>query len=122
MENIRSAFGRNLKELRKTLKWSQEKLGEKADLHPTYVSGIERGERNVSLEYIEKLASAFGLPIAELFNISVSQKTEQERVQSELMLLIRQLDAETCGFLLGFVKMMEGVTIRKKGKRRRSKT
>jgi transcriptional regulator with XRE-family HTH domain len=114
MENIRILFGQNLKELRRKLKWSQEKLGEKADLHPTYVSGIERGERNVSLEYIEKLASGFGLPIAELLNFPGSEKSEQERVQSELILRIRQLDADTCGLLLDFVKMLDGLAIRKK--------
>ena len=46
---------------------SQERLAEEADLHRTYVGGIERGLRNVSLWNIAKLAHAFGVPIAELF-------------------------------------------------------
>ena len=46
--------------------WSQERLAEEADLHRTYISGIERSLRNVSLHNIAKLAHAF-VPIAELF-------------------------------------------------------
>lgn len=118
MEDIRVAFGQNLKAMRKKLKWSQEELGEKADLHPTYVSAVERGEPNVSLEYIARLATAFRLPIAELFNFPVTEKSERERLQTELMILIRQQDSETCEFLLSFLKMLDGVTIKRKQKRR----
>ena len=121
MEDIRIVFGENLRAMRKKLKWSQEKLGEKADLHPTYVSGIERGERNVSLEYIDKLAAGFKLPIAELFNFTLSKETEQNRLQSDLILLIRQQNSETCELLLRFLKILDGLTIRKEGKRRQGK-
>lgn len=37
---------------------TQEKLAEKADLHPTYVGSVERGERNIALENIIQLAKA----------------------------------------------------------------
>ncbi len=42
-------------------------MADEAGLHRTYVSAIERGERNVSLDNIEKLATALGTPIAQLF-------------------------------------------------------
>jgi DNA-binding XRE family transcriptional regulator len=50
-------FGRNMRELRLAKGVSQEKLTEIADLHRTYVGGIERGERNVSLENIVRLGN-----------------------------------------------------------------
>jgi transcriptional regulator with XRE-family HTH domain len=48
------------------LGWSQEKLAEKADLHWTYVGGIERGERNISLQNIVKIARALGVTSGRL--------------------------------------------------------
>lgn len=46
---------------------SQEVLAERADLHRTYVTDIERGTRNLTLESISKLAAALGVSISELF-------------------------------------------------------
>lgn len=52
----RIVFGRRVLQLRLERNLSQEKLAELADLHRNYVGGIERGERNVSLVNIVKLA------------------------------------------------------------------
>jgi len=58
MENIKIKVGKKIRELRLRKKYSQEKLAELAGLHFTYVSSIERGERNVSVENIVKIARA----------------------------------------------------------------
>jgi len=60
-------FAERVRELRAERGWSQERLAEEADLHRTYIGGIERSLRNVSLFNIAKLAHGFGVPIAELF-------------------------------------------------------
>jgi transcriptional regulator with XRE-family HTH domain len=60
-------FAERIRELRAERGWSQERLAEEADLHRTYIGGIERSLRNVSLFNIDKLAHGFGVPIAELF-------------------------------------------------------
>jgi len=57
----RIAFGKRVRELRLERNLSQEKLAELADLHRNYVGGIERGERNVSLLNIVKLAHGLGV-------------------------------------------------------------
>jgi transcriptional regulator with XRE-family HTH domain len=59
-------FGNRLRELRVQRKLSQEKLAELADLHRNYVGGIERGERNVALINIVKLAHALAVRPAKL--------------------------------------------------------
>jgi transcriptional regulator with XRE-family HTH domain len=59
-------FGRRLREVREGVGISQEKLAEKAKLHRTYVSSVERGKRNISLENIERLAQALGVPMRDL--------------------------------------------------------
>lgn len=54
----RATFGRAVRKRRQELGFSQEGLAERADLHWTYIGGIERGERNVSLVNIVKIAKA----------------------------------------------------------------
>lgn len=65
-EDISIRFGRRVRELRLLNKLSQGKLAKIFDVHPTYISGIERGKRNMSLRNIEKLADALGVNIQEL--------------------------------------------------------
>ncbi len=57
---IRKAFGLKVRTRRFELDMTQEELAEKADLHPTYVGSVERGERNIALENIIALAQALG--------------------------------------------------------------
>jgi transcriptional regulator with XRE-family HTH domain len=66
VSNVQAAFGARVREIRLTRGVSQERLAEQAGLHRTYVSSIERGERNVSLLNIERLARALGVPMREL--------------------------------------------------------
>ncbi len=55
---IRKAFGIKVRMRRFALELTQEELAEKADLHPTYVGSVERGERNIALENIIAIANA----------------------------------------------------------------
>ena len=57
-QDLRNLFARNLRSLRQAHGMSQEKLAELAGLHRTYVSSVERGERNISIDNIERLAKA----------------------------------------------------------------
>jgi len=59
-------FGQKLRKVREKQGISQEKLAELAGLHRTYVSSVERGQRNISLVNIEKLAVALGVPMGKL--------------------------------------------------------
>lgn len=54
--------------LREQRRYSQEKLAERAGLHRNYVGGVERGERNVALENIVKLAAALSVRTRDLFD------------------------------------------------------
>jgi transcriptional regulator with XRE-family HTH domain len=59
-------LGRTIRRLRQERQLSQESLAHAAQIHPTYVSGIERGRRNPSWSVLASLARALGLRLSEL--------------------------------------------------------
>ena len=61
------AFGDRLRVLRREAGVSQEELADRAGLHRTYVSSVERGARNISLANIHALADALGVDVRDLF-------------------------------------------------------
>lgn len=66
MSTISIKFGKKVKAIRLEKDMSQADLAKLLDVHVTYISGIERGIRNMSLQNIEKLAKALKVPIEEL--------------------------------------------------------
>jgi transcriptional regulator with XRE-family HTH domain len=66
-------FGERMRALRLEAGLSQEQLATKAGIHRTYIGGVERGERNLSLLNIMRIADALGVPPASLFRDSGRQ-------------------------------------------------
>lgn len=62
----RHHLARNLRSIRAKKGISQEALADLAGLHRTYVGSVERGERNISIDNIEKLAGALGVMVTDL--------------------------------------------------------
>ena len=65
--DVRERFGDAVRARREELGLTQEDLADRAGIHRTYVSDVERGTRNVSLVNIERLAAALSETMAELF-------------------------------------------------------
>jgi transcriptional regulator with XRE-family HTH domain len=65
---IQKNFGSRIREIRKQRKLSQETLALACTLDRTYIGGVERGERNISIINIHKIAEALGVDVKELFN------------------------------------------------------
>lgn len=61
-------FGARVRTLREQLGLSQEALAAKAGIHRTYMGGVERGERNICLKNVFRLAAALGVPPRDLFD------------------------------------------------------
>ncbi|MEK4384218.1 helix-turn-helix transcriptional regulator [Aeribacillus sp. FSL K6-2848] len=77
--DIRILFGKNVRKIRISMGISQEELAFRCGLHRTYISDIERGTRNVSLENIERIAHALNVPPKDLFDFSsIEPKDDQE--------------------------------------------
>ena len=70
--SARARLAKNLRSLRARDGLSQEALADLANLHRTYVGSIERSERNVSLDNVEKLATALKIDICELLSESMT--------------------------------------------------
>jgi transcriptional regulator with XRE-family HTH domain len=62
------SFGLRVRKFRETMDWSQDQLAEQANLHRTYISGLERGERNVSVINVLRLARALKITPGKLLD------------------------------------------------------
>lgn len=79
-KHIRSLFGQRVRQIRLSRSnMSQEKLAFECDLHRTYISDIERGTRNVSLDNIEKIANALDVQPKDLLDFTTIYDVEQKK-------------------------------------------
>lgn len=65
--DIRKRFGKRVKALRDAKGWSQEELADRAGMHRTYISAVERAVRNPTLTVIERIARALGISVSKIF-------------------------------------------------------
>jgi len=70
---LAGTFGRVLREHRKAQGFSQEKLAERAGVHPTHVGLVERGERNPTLDVAASLAEALGMRLSDMIREAESR-------------------------------------------------
>ena len=67
MSDIAKSVGQRIRNYRTQLGWSQKKLAELSGCHPTYIGQLERGEKNATLESIERITAALGISLSKLF-------------------------------------------------------
>lgn len=67
MSELSKLIGQRIRNYRTQQKLSQEKLAELSGCHPTYIGQVERGEKNATLESIEKITSALNISLSQLF-------------------------------------------------------
>ena len=104
MSEIAKTIGQRIRNYRVGLGLSQEKLAELSGCHPTYIGQIERGEKNATMESVEKISAALNVPLSRLFEglggagedsrniplecyelIAARSPSEQERIYSILL-------------------------------------
>lgn len=66
IKKVRKQIGANIRRLRKRGGLSKKALGQKADLHPVYISEVERGTKAVSVEALWKISKAPRVPVSRL--------------------------------------------------------
>lgn len=80
MSTITATIGQRIRNYRIKKRLSQEKLAELAGCHPTYIGQIERGEKNATVESIEKITTALEISLSTLFENIGSGKTPEENI------------------------------------------
>ena len=90
MSKIAIIIGERLRHKRQELKYSQEVVAEKANLHPTYIGQLERGEKNATIESIEKICIALDYPMEELFSKIIISNTSDETANLCYSLILSQ--------------------------------
>ncbi|MEK8211282.1 helix-turn-helix domain-containing protein [Paenibacillus sp. FSL L8-0463] len=100
--NLPESVGNRIRELRKAKGWTQEQLAEAASLHYSYIGGVERGDRNISLETLEKIIAAFDVPAIELFRFE--DETHHRKALDEHMALLSSKSAEEIAALTRVIR------------------
>lgn len=90
MSDVTVWVGHRIQSLRLERGWTQEQLAEYADLHVSYVSTLEKGKKNPSIEVISRLSSAFQLTLSDFFSPApcphgdIRRRVQQEEVETLL--------------------------------------
>jgi len=69
MAELNKKVGYKIREYRKKKEWTQEKLALEADLHRAYVGQIERGEKNIGIKNLSKIANTLGVSVEKLLKV-----------------------------------------------------
>ncbi len=80
MSDLVKVIGQRIRNYRTEQNLSQEKLAELCGCHPTYIGQVERGEKNATLESIEKIASALSISLSTLFEKLGTEKNNADSI------------------------------------------
>lgn len=80
MSNIAKILGQRIRSYRTAMDFSQEKLAELSGCHPTYIGQLERGEKNATLESVEKVSVALNISLSKLFENLGPQENEAQDI------------------------------------------
>ncbi|WNR45229.1 helix-turn-helix domain-containing protein [Paenibacillus roseipurpureus] len=103
------SLGERIRDLRKLKGLSQEELGERSGFHFTYIGGLERGERNISLVNLEKVASSLSVNLYELLQAAESSELKSfssihEAATKEITVALKQFDDKEVVMLQNIIR------------------
>ncbi|WP_053217232.1 helix-turn-helix domain-containing protein [Virgibacillus senegalensis] len=99
---ITKVIGERIRVLRKHQELSQEELAHLAELHPTYIGQLERGEKNPTIHTIHKITMALEVPISQLFHLAEAVNDEQINT----LLLVNDLNEEDRQAIIKIIEVM----------------
>ena len=101
MGKLRKEFGIRIRQIRKARGWTQEEFGAIAGLDYKYLGAIERGEKNLTIDNIEKIAKGFAIDACQLFLFSLKDvMSEKEITEEKIQDIFDKCDDKAKKFIL----------------------
>jgi transcriptional regulator with XRE-family HTH domain len=92
---LRESFGKRIRQLRESMGLTQEQLASKVGMDYKYLGSVERGERNITIDNIQRIAEAFGVETYQLFFFSLEGlKPQEEVIEEKIEDILERCDAE----------------------------
>lgn len=101
--NILVALGKRIQAIREKAGLTQEQLEEKTGVNTKYISAIERGQKNITVKTLEKIAKGLNIELYELFLVSEEVGSEKV-VKKAIDTLIKEADRKTLTLCLDFLR------------------
>jgi XRE family transcriptional regulator, regulator of sulfur utilization len=90
LKEFRRLLGRRLRALRKSRRWSQEELAERAELTGKFIGEVERGDKGITLDNLYSISKALGVPLREVVDIIPGKEQHSLPELDEALSLLRQ--------------------------------
>ena len=103
MADVKGLIGDRIRQLRKEKGLSQERLGDKSELHYTHIGSIERGEKNWSIDTLIKVAKGLNVEVVDLFNFPMPP-ADAKKMKKSLIEDINKASPETINILSDLLK------------------
>ncbi|QTB25649.1 helix-turn-helix domain-containing protein [Lysinibacillus sphaericus] len=91
MDNLVKLVGTNIKEIRKLKKLTQEELAEKSGLQTSYLAGVERGDRNITIQTLEKITEGLDVAPSSIFKFDTLNYNNKFYEKKELIIILQNL-------------------------------
>lgn len=103
MTELTEIIGQRIRNYREGQKMSREKLAELADLHPTYIAQLERGEKNATINTLDRICNSLGITMEQLFE-KINNKAKRNTVSCCSYNLIHSQDPQKQKHLYAILK------------------
>jgi XRE family transcriptional regulator, regulator of sulfur utilization len=104
-EDAKVLLGRRIRSLRTMKGWTQQELGEYADVNYKFVGAIERGQQNPSFAVLVKIAAALGVELQELFRFE-QDTMDRKDVEDQINAIIQSLPDADLGRMLSVLRVL----------------
>jgi len=104
-EDAKVLLGRRIRTLRNLKGWTQQELGEYADVNYKFVGEIERGKQNTSFEILVKIAAALGVELPELFRFE-TEELNRKQGETQINVILNSIPEEGLRQILSVLRVL----------------